>query len=130
MPDRVHVELTQQGVIVVRHDGRPDEAAVQAYLDRYTELLKRGIPYATVYTSGPESRMPSSRQVRMQAGWMREYRDLASSLSKGLAFHLPSPLMRGVLRGVLSIQPLGAEHVVVQTEAEAMSWALARLREG
>ena len=129
MPDRLHVELTQ-GVILVRYDGRPDDAAFQAYLDRYTELLKRGVSYSTVYTTGPEARMPTSGQVRMQVRWMKEHRDLSSALSKGLAFHLPSPLMRGVLRGVLSIQPLGAEHVVVATEAEAMSWALARLRGG
>lgn len=128
MPDRVHVDL-DQGVIVVRYDGRPDEGEFRAYLDRYTELVKRGVPYATVYTSGSAARMPSPRQVRMQASWMKEYRDFASSLSKGLAFHLPSPVMRGVLRGILAIQPLGAQHVVVETEDEAMRWALARLNE-
>lgn len=128
MPDRVLVELIQ-GVIVVRYDGRPDEAEIRAYLDRYTELIKRGVPYAAVYTSAPGARMPGPRQVRMQAQWMKEHRDLASALNQGLAFHFPSPMMRGVLRGVLSIQPLGAQHVVVDTEDEAMRWALARLNE-
>ncbi len=128
MPDLIQVELVQR-VIVVRYDGRPDEAQFQTYLDQYTELLERGVPYSTVYTTQPGARMPSPRQVRMQASWMKEYRDRAASLSKGLAFHLPSPVMRGVLRGVLAIQPLGAEHVVVETEAEAMRWALERLGE-
>lgn len=128
MPDRILVEV-DRGVIVVRYDGRPNESDFQAYLDRYTELLERGVPYATVYTTEPDARMPTPRQVRMQASWMKEYRDVAAALSKGLAFHLPSPLMRGVLRGVLAIQPLGAQHVVVETEAEAMRWALARLHE-
>ncbi len=129
MPDRIQVELVR-GVIVVRYDGRPDETAFQAYLDHYTELLERRLPYSTVYTTQPGARMPTPRQVRLQANWMKEHRDLASTLSRGLAFHLPSPVMRGVLRGVLAIQPLGAEHVVVETEAEAMSWALRRLNEG
>ena len=129
MPDSVSVELVQ-GVIVVRYDGRPSDVEFRAYIDRYTELVKRGIPYATVYTTAPTARMPSPRSVRMQANWMKDHRDLAMSLNRGLAFHLPTPLMRGVLRGVLAIQPLGGEHIVVDTEAEALSWAHARLQGG
>ncbi|MGH1344582.1 MAG: hypothetical protein ACRBN8_23690 [Nannocystales bacterium] len=127
MPDRFSVELAQ-GVIIARYDGRPDEAEFDAYLERYTDLVKRGVPYATVYTTGPDARMPTPRQVRLQAKWMKDHRDLAGSLNRGLAFHLPTPLMRGVLRGLLAIQPLGGEHVIVPTEAEAVAWALARLK--
>ncbi len=127
MSDRVEVELCGD-IIVVRYQGRPSEQGFQEYLERYTELVERGVPYAAVYTTHPGSRMPSPRQVRMQAGWMKEHRELYASLSRGLAFHLPSPVMRGVLRGILAIQPLGAQHVVVDTEEEAMRWALARLR--
>ncbi|MBV1862118.1 MAG: hypothetical protein KUG77_27115 [Nannocystaceae bacterium] len=122
MPDVVNVDLVDR-VIVVRYDGRPDEVAFQKYLDQYTQLVTRGVPYATVYATMLTARMPTPREIRMQANWMKEYRDVAGQLCRGLAFHLPSPVMRGVLRGVLAIQPLGAKHMVVDSLDGAMSWA-------
>jgi hypothetical protein len=58
---------------------------------------------------------------------MKGYRELIEKRVVGIAFALPSPLMRGVLRGVLMIQPIPCPHTVVGTEAEGVAWVKARL---
>jgi len=126
MPDRFDVEL-DDGVIVVRYDGRPTDSMFEDYLERYTTLLMRKVPYAAVYSSMPGARMPHPAHVRTLAKWMRDHRKVLLQCSRGLAFALPSPVMRGVLRGLLSIQPLAADHIVVNDEAEAIAWARGRL---
>jgi hypothetical protein len=127
VPDLLDVQL-DDGVIVVRYDGRPNDAAFNAYLERYTELVHRGQPYATVYSTLPDARIPTGSNARKQAAWMKNEREAIAGYCQGLAFALPSPVMRGVLRGILAMQPLGAEHIVVDDEAEAIEWARARLR--
>ena len=63
----------------------------------------------------------------MQARFMKEAADKIAERVVGVAFSLPSPLMRGVLRGVLMLQPMPCPHTVVGTEAEGVSWVKARL---
>jgi hypothetical protein len=63
----------------------------------------------------------------MQAELMKSHRQLMEQRVVGVAFALPSPLMRGVLRGVLMLQPMPCQHTVVGTESEGIAWIKARL---
>ena len=112
----------------MRYDGRPGDASFQAYLETYTDLVYRRVPYATVYSTLPGARIPSGANARQQAAWMKREQPMIGEFCQGLAFCLPSPLMRGVLRGILKMQPISAEFVVVDKEADAIAWAKARLR--
>jgi len=123
---QLSIEL-EEGVIVVRYDGVPTDAMATAYLERYTELVQRGVPYTAVFATQISARMPSASQIRRQAAWVKEHRLLTQQYCKGLAFVLRSPAMRGVLRALLTMQPFAAEHIVVRDEAEAIAWARARL---
>jgi hypothetical protein len=122
----VTVDLVE-GVIVVRYDGRPTDEVFDAYLERYTELAMRGVPYAAVYSTLPTARIPLGGQARRQAAWMKKHQPIFRDRCRGLAFALGSPVMRGVFRGVLALQPLAAEHVVVDDEIIALAWAKGRL---
>lgn len=126
MPDRLDVELDER-VIVVRYDGRPDDETFRAYLQTYTDLVHRRVPYATVYSTLPGARIPSGANARQQAAWIKREQPIVTQFCRGLAFALPSPLMRGVLRGILKMQPIIADYVVVDGEDEAIAWAKARL---
>jgi len=116
-----------EGVIVVRYDGRPDDTMFERYLAQYARLVMRKVPYAAVYSSLPGARMPHPSHVRRQTAWLREHQDTLREHCCGLGFALRSPLMRGVLRAVLTMQALGAPHVVMDDEADAIAWARARL---
>jgi len=67
------------------------------------------------------------RQVRYQAEFMKQHRQTMEERVVGVAFSLPSTLMRGVLRGILMLQPMPCPHTVVGTESEGVSWIKARL---
>lgn len=126
MSGTLTVDLVE-GVIVVRYDGRPTDEVFDAYLERYTELATRGVPYTAVYSTLSSSRIPLGGQARRQAAWMKRHQPIIREYCKGLAFSLNSPVMRGVFRGILALQPLAAEHVVVDNEALALAWAKGRL---
>lgn len=116
-----------RGVIVVRYDGRPGDDVFEAYLRRYESLAGRGEPYATVYATASGARIPQPHHARLQAAWMKQHQPMLRDWCRGLGFSLSTPLMRGVLRAVLKMQPLAAEHAVFSTEDEAIAWARARL---
>lgn len=126
MQSQLSVDL-DKGVIVVRYDGIPSDDMADAYLEQYTELVRRGVPYTSVFSSLPDARLPSAAQLRKQAAWVKEHRQITREYCRGLAFALRSPAMRGVLRALLTMQPFSAEHVVLRDEAEAIAWAKARL---
>lgn len=123
----IEIDRSQQLVVVVRfHRGPTDEEFAQ-YLVEYTNILEKEPRFGAVYTTAPAMPMTPGRQVRMQASFMKSHRDLIEQRVVGVAFSLPSPLMRGVLRGVLMLQPMPCPHTVVGTEAEGVAWLKARL---
>ncbi len=80
-----------------------------------------------VEVTTPTMPMTPPRHVRLQAEFMKNYREKIEQRVIAVAFSLPSPLMRGVLRGVLMLQPMPCPHTVVGTEAEGVAWVKARL---
>jgi len=123
----IEIDRVQQLVVVVRfHRGPTDEEFAQ-YLVEYAKVLEKEPRFGAVYVTTPAMPMTPGRQVRMQATFMKTHRDLIERRVVGVAFSLPSPLMRGVLRGVLMLQPMPCPHTVVGTEAEGVAWLKARL---
>src|SRR5262249_25767633 len=123
----VEIDRSQQLVVVVRFLRGASDAEFAQYLEDYGRILQSETRLAAVFVTAPELPMTPGRQVRMQAQFMKEHAPRATDRVVGVAFALPSPLMRGVLRGVLLIQPMPCPHTVVGTEAEGVAWAKARL---
>ncbi|MEM6295881.1 MAG: hypothetical protein AAGA54_31710 [Myxococcota bacterium] len=116
------IDVDRQGdVVVVRFQGRFDDA-FEAYLERYQQVLDAGRPYAAVFVTEPDARMPSHKIALRKAEWMKTNRETSQRLCRGAAFILPSPLMRGFLRAVIRLQPLDIPHAVFREEDEAMAW--------
>lgn len=126
----IGVRQTPGPVLVVRYAGRPDQDEFARYLRRYDELLESiGPRYATVFVTEPGTPMPRTKIARMQAEWIREHRQLVEQRCAGIGFVLPSSLMRGALRAIMTMAPLGASHGVFSEESDALAWARERLQE-
>jgi hypothetical protein len=80
-----------------------------------------------VFVTQPGTAMTPSRHARWQAQLMQQRRSDMEERVVGVAFSLASPIMRGVLRGILILQPMPCPHTVVTTEHEGVSWAKAKL---
>jgi hypothetical protein len=123
----VEIDRSQPLLVVVRFLRGPTEDEFRQYLADYTQVLEAEKRFGAVFVTTPAMPMTPPRQVRLQAQFMREYRELIETRVVGIAFSLPSPLMRGVLRAVLMMQSIPCPHTVVGTEAEGVAWVKARL---
>jgi hypothetical protein len=123
----IEIDRSQQLVVVVRfHRGASNDEFEQYVVD-YRRVLEEQPRFGAVYVTASNLPIPPPRQVRLQAQFMKESRQLMERRVVGVAFALPSPLMRSVLRGVLMMQPMPCPHTVVATESEGLSWTKARL---
>ena len=127
MTPSVEIDRSQPLLVVVRFLRGPTDDEFRQYLADYTQVLETEPRFGAVFVTAPAMPMTPPRQVRLQAQFMKGYRELIEKRVVGIAFALPSPLMRGVLRGVLMIQPMPCPHTVVGTEAEGVAWVKARL---
>lgn len=127
MSGAIEIDRKQQLVVVVRFHRGATEEEFNAYLAEYTRIVETEPRFGAVFVTAPSVPMPPPRQVRQQAAFMKDYRAMIEQRLVGVAFALPSPLMRGVLRGILMIQPMPCPHTVLGTEAEGVAWLKARL---
>jgi hypothetical protein len=127
MTSPIEIDRSQPLLVVVRFLRGSTDDEFRQYLADYTKVLEAELRFGVVFVTTPTMPMTPARHVRLQAQFMKDYRELIEKRVIGIAFSLPSPLMRGVLRGVLMIQPIPCAHAVVGTEAEGVAWVKARL---
>jgi hypothetical protein len=98
----------------------------RAYLAALSSMVTgRGLR-ALVYDARLALPAPAS-QRRLQAEWMKLNEAAIRRGTAGLAFVIPSALVRGVLTAILWLQPLACPHVVTSSFDEGMRWARKQL---
>lgn len=127
MTTPIEIDRSQSLLVVVRFLRGPTDDEFRQYIADYVQVLQTEPRFGAVFVTTAAMPMTPPRQVRMQAQFMKEHREQIERRVVGIAFSLPSPLMRGVLRGVLMLQPISCPHAVVGTEAEGVAWVKARL---
>lgn len=129
MNDTATIEFDERDwpLLVIRFDGTPTDAEFAAYLSRYEKYLERSDRYGLSLVTKPSAPMTKAKHARMQAAWINEHFDRLRDRCVGLAFVLPSPMTRGVLKAILSMQRLPVQHSVHATESDAHDWIRAQL---
>lgn len=127
MTPPIVVERGENLVVVVRFLRAATDSEFAQYLRDYTQVLETTPRFGAVFVTPEGLPMTPGRQVRMQARFMKDYAARIAERVVGVAFSLPTPLMRGVLRGVLLLQAMPCPHAVVATEPEGVAWVRARL---
>lgn len=113
---------------VVRFEGIASDAQFAAYLAHVLRITQRGEVHAMVYDASAAGWVPPS-QRQLQVEWMREHDKLNRDTTAGLAFVLPSPLVRGVLTAMLWLAPMPCPHLVARTLDQGLVWCRERLTE-
>jgi hypothetical protein len=121
--DAIAIELHRFPLVVIRMSAAPTDDDFQSYLASCESLMVGDQLYSIMLVAMPHSPMPKTRHARAQAMWMKAHDAEIASHVASMAFVLPSPLARGVLRAVLQMQPLPVEHRVFRHEAEAAAWS-------
>jgi hypothetical protein len=113
-------------VYVVTFSGEVTDARFDAYLDALSLLTERGSRRALVYDARLAS-PPRASQRRKQAEWMKKFESKIRRNTAGIAFVIPSALVRGSLTAILWLQPLACQHLVTGDFQKALSWARKQL---
>lgn len=66
---------------------------------------------------------PTPTQRKMQADWITEHKDLLAASCLGIAFVIPSPLVRGALTAIFWVAQMPIPHTVHGTLSAAIEWA-------
>ena len=118
-------------LLQITFQSSPTDEEFEAYLRRYDDdYICRDQRYALALITAPGLPMAKTSHARMQANWIAERTPVIERLCCGLAFVLPSPLQRGVVRALLSMQGLPCPYKTFSTFPEAEPWLNERLAEG
>ncbi len=126
-PSSIEIDTSQPSLVVVRYHRVPSDEDFEQYLAEYLRLLQSASRVGAVYVTPADLPLTPPRHVRLQARFMKQHGAVIREHVVGVAFALPSPLIRGVLRATLMLQTMPCPHVVVATEAEGVAWVKARL---
>jgi hypothetical protein len=122
-------DLSLWPVLVTSFSGEQSDKDFIGYLARYEELIERGERYGIVLVTEPKSPMMRPAHAKMQAEWIREREQIIRERCAGIAFVLPSAIMRGALKAILWMQPMPCRHAVFSLVNDGVEWVSARLRE-
>lgn len=116
------LDATNWPILHFKFAGRLDQAEADRYFADGTALVTGGKPYVCVM-DGTDMLTPQVEFVRRQAKWMDEHRVNMQQVNLGVAFILPSALIRGLVRAIVHYQDLPVPHVSFPDSASAWQWA-------
>jgi len=99
--------------------GRFGDAEFQGFMDEMEELIKRPAPRVLLIDTTNAS-IPTQAQRRRLTQWLSEHRERLKGDVLGVAFVVPSAVMRGVLTAMFWIQPFPAPYLFVPTVTEGL----------
>ena len=103
------------------------DAEFEEQLEAVDVLLHRAEPFVLVIHTHHQRMMPLA-QVRRQVSHMKAREVLARKHLRGIALVIPSSVIRGVLKVVLTLAPMPVPYGVFDGAAEALAWAEQRTR--
>lgn len=113
-------------VWVTYFTGQTDEE-FDELLATYDRLMRTRQERYVLVLEANHSKLTPMHQLKKQAAWMKEREPLMKQQVAGIALVLGSPILRGALKVVLSLQPMPVPHAVCKDAAEAEAFARRRL---
>jgi hypothetical protein len=117
----IQIDQRRWPIVVFTFRGVVTPAELEEYLQTSERILAKGERYAGVVLAD-EVKPLDVPLMRRQAAWIKEHEAALRRQSLGVAFVIGSPMIRGVLRAILWLQPMPQPHTLVSTEEEAIAW--------
>lgn len=94
----------------------------RGYLEHYRTYLEGDRSFGLIFDVSVGFGFMPMTQVRMQMEFLSERAELIRKRVRGIAFVLPSPAHRGLLRAMLKMGSLPTDFTVVGTVDDARVW--------
>src|SRR5437868_3691747 len=121
----IHVDDRYWPLVLFRFSGHVSLKELDEYLARQDVLLGRHQMTGSLVLSD-NLKMWETAVLRRQADWIKSNYDLLQRYSVGAALVLQSPLVRGMLKAILWIQPMPQPHLVCSNVDEGLRWLRSR----
>ena len=113
-------------LVVFRFRGQVSLEELNVYLARQDVLLARNeLTVSLVLTE--EVKLWETPVLRRQAEWIKHNQEHMRRYSLGAALVIHSPIVRGMLKAILWIQPMPQPHAVFSTVEDALRWLRERV---
>ncbi len=127
MEQYVRVDREEFPLVIVTFTGaKPTPANFQEYLNELYANYSPKQPFVLVFDA-TLARVPGISYQKQQAEWMREHQNLIKSYCLGIAYVIPSTIIRNVLNLIFKIQPDVVDNKVFPNLEESLIWANAQL---
>jgi hypothetical protein len=120
------LDRSEWPAVQFRFIGRLTAEEMQRYIADSEALLANGVPFACVM-DGTRMLTPEIEFVRRQSQWIRENQVRMRRYNQGIAFVMPSALVRGLVRAVIYFQSMPVQHASFTTLEEGVAWAKQRV---
>ena len=121
------VDTSQWPLVVHSVDGTLDDAQIDAYADAGTAVLMRKERHAVIFDLRSIGRTSAYARRRNQQ-WQQQYRAELEQWCSGIAYVIPSPLIRYITMTVLLVGRPPTPYRVCSTMDEATAWVRERLQ--
>ncbi|HEX9105168.1 MAG TPA: hypothetical protein VF997_23315 [Polyangia bacterium] len=108
-------------LVIFRFRGQASMEELNTYLARQDVLLARKEPMLSLVLA-QEAKLWETPVLRRQADWIKQNQELLRRYSLGAALVIQSPIVRGMLKAILWIQPMPQPHAVFPTVEGALRW--------
>ena len=120
MPIQFHTQ--SDPVIWINFAGTITEREFDVYIETMTRYVTRGTPTLFLYDA-LQAEVPSATQRQKQAAWLERHEAALRKNSRGTAFVIGNPLIRGALTAIFWLRPTPVPYIVTGTRSEAERWA-------
>ncbi|MBL4683753.1 MAG: hypothetical protein JKY37_04120 [Nannocystaceae bacterium] len=105
--------------VVVRFIGDNTDQELEEYFARLDEVRAAAPHRYVVMLDATHAKLPTGRQLRMHANWLRKRMNKIRRSSLASAYVVPSPAVRVALKALFTLQAMETPYVVVDTVADA-----------
>jgi len=114
-------------VIVVHVPARWVAADAEMLLTGSDRWLSQRLPYGLVFLIR-RTRMPAISELKPILSWWRKNHTELEQWCRAVAFVTDSPVVRGVVRAVMALQPSAMSRLVTPSFDEGFAWTQEALR--
>lgn len=100
----------------------PSMAEFDEYLNKMQSIYENTTPFVLVLDAAKSKYLSSELRIK-QGNWLKKNDKLIKDNCLGMAYYIPSMMVRIILNGIFLIQKPACPYVITSTLQEAEAWA-------
>jgi len=127
MPPYAIFDRTQAPIYLVTFtNNSADDNSFKSYLLELKKNYASETPMTVIFDAR-QAKIPSWKHQQMQATWLKENRSLIQEHCAGIAYVISNPIVKNVLKVILSLQSMPVSYIVTAHLEEAFEWSQRQL---